>query len=195
MPRYIDVGDLFDTVVTVYGQRGYRATTTSEIAAQAGIHEATLFRRYGDKATLINTALTQALAKAPFAQVATTGDVNADLAALVTAYVETNRKYGGAVGTLLVEMQSHPELRPALAAFMPHLLNAVHVIATHQDRGELAAGDPMQKLVILLAPLMVFGLLARSGAENIISGFDPSGLVATFLDGHRASSDSTAMSS
>ncbi|RVW04133.1 TetR/AcrR family transcriptional regulator [Rhodococcus xishaensis] len=187
MPRYIDVGGLFDTTVAVFAERGYRATTTQEIASRAGVNEATLFRRYGDKATLISTALTQVLAKAPFAHVTTTDDVTADLVALATAFAETNRMHGGAVGTLLVEMQRHPELRAATDTFMPNLLNAVHVIATHQDRGQLAPGDPVQKLLILLAPLMLFGMLARSGAESIVAEFDPNTLVATFLDGHRAS--------
>ncbi|WP_072690682.1 TetR/AcrR family transcriptional regulator [Rhodococcus marinonascens] len=187
MPRYIDVDGLFDTAVAVFAERGYRATTTQEIASRAGVNEATLFRRYGDKATLINTALTQALAKAQFARLTTTDDVTADLVALATAYADANRNYGGAVGTLLVEMPRHAELRAVMAAFMPHLLNAVHVIATHQDRGELTPGDPVQKLMILLAPLMVFGMLARSRAELIVSEFDPNALVAAFLDGHRAS--------
>ncbi|AOW93251.1 hypothetical protein BFN03_12960 [Rhodococcus sp. WMMA185] len=186
MPRYIDVDGLFDTTVAVFAERGYRATTTQEIASRAGVNEATLFRRYGDKATLISTALTHALANAPFAHPTTTGDVTEDLVALVNAYVETNRMYGGAVETLLVDMQRHPELRTVIAAFMPQLLNAVHVIATHQDRGQLTPGDPVQKLVILLAPLMVFGMLARSGAEMPVAEFDPNALVATFLDGHRA---------
>ncbi|MEV0947980.1 TetR/AcrR family transcriptional regulator [Rhodococcus sp. NPDC049939] len=185
MPRYIDVDGLFDTAVAVFAERGYRATTTQEIASRAGVNEATLFRRYGDKATLINTALTQALAKAPFAQLGTTDDVVTDLVALAEAFVDTNRKYGGAVGTLLVEMPRHPELRAVTAAFMPQLLNAVHVIATHQDRGQLTPGDPVQKLVILLSPLMTFGLLARSGAEMFVSEFVPSALVESFLEGHR----------
>ncbi|WP_028479816.1 TetR/AcrR family transcriptional regulator [Nocardia sp. CNY236] len=190
MPRYIDVDGLFDTAVAVFAERGYRSTTTLEIATRAGVNEATLFRRYGKKAALINTALTRVLTTAPFARVAASDDVAADLVALVTAYAETNRRYGGAVGTLLVEMPRHPELRAAVAALAPQVLNAVQVITTHQDRGRLAPGDPLQQLVTLLAPLMVFGLWSRAGADMVVSEFDPRSLVAAFLDGHRAPEDS-----
>jgi len=187
MPRHIDVDSLFDATVTVFAKRGYRATTTQEIANRAGVNEVTLFRRYGDKATLVDTALTHALAKSPFARLAVTDDVTADLVVLVRAYAETVEKYGGAVVTLLVEVPRHPELRAAMAAFMPNLLNAVQVIATHQDRGQLTQGDPIEKLLMLIAPLMMFGLWARTGAEMIMSEFDPNVFVTAFLDGHRAS--------
>ncbi|QUR66233.1 TetR/AcrR family transcriptional regulator [Mycobacterium spongiae] len=185
MPRRIDVDGLFDATVRVFAERGYRATTTQEIASRGGVNEVTLFRRYGDKATLINTALTHALAKSPFARVTVTDDVRADLVALVQAYAATVETYGGAVMTLLVEIPRHPELRGAMAAFTPNLLNAVQVIATHQDRGQLRPGDPVQKLVTLIAPLMVVGLWARTGAEIIAPKFDPDALVTAFLDGQR----------
>lgn len=187
MPRHIDVDGLFDTTVTVFAEHGYRATTTQEIASRAGVNEVTLFRRYGDKATLINTALTHALAKSPFARLTVTDDAAADLIALVTAYAETAEKYGAAVVTLAVEVPRHPELRAAMAAFMPNLNNAVQVIATHQDRGQLAPGDPTEKLLALIAPLMVFGLWARAGGQKLVSELDPKALVSAFLNGHHAS--------
>lgn len=187
MPRYIDVDGLFDTTVAVFAERGYRATTTQEIARRAGVNEVTLFRRYGDKATLINTALTHALAKSPFARLTVTEDATADLVALVRAYAETAEKYGAAVVTLAVEVPRHPELRAAMAAFMPNLQNAVRVIAAHQDRGQLTPGEPTEKLLMLIAPLMVSGLWTRTGAEKLASELDPKALVAAFLDGHRGS--------
>ena len=78
----------------------------------------TLFRRYGDKATLINTALTHVLAKSPFARLTVTDDVTADLVALVMAYAETTEKYGGAVVTLAVEVPRHPEFRAAMTCLL-----------------------------------------------------------------------------
>jgi AcrR family transcriptional regulator len=187
MPRHIDVDGLFDATVTVFAERGYRATTTQEIARRAGVNEVTLFRRYGDKATLINTALTHALAKSPFARLTVTDDVTADLVALVVAYAETAEKYGAAVVALAVEVPRHPELRAAMAAFMPNLHNAIQVIATHQDRGQLTPGDPTEKLLMLIAPVMMHGLWNRTGAKKLGPELDPKALVAAFLDGHHAS--------
>ena len=189
MPRHIDVDSLFEATVAVFAEHGYRATTTREIAKRAGINEATLFRRYGGKAALINAALTHALAGSPFARLAVTDDVTADLVALVRAYAETSQTYGGAVMTLLAEVPRHPELREAMAALMPNLLNAARVIAAHQESGQLTPGAPMQKLATLIAPLMVFRLWAQTGTAPIVSEFDPRVLVTGFLDGHRPDQD------
>jgi AcrR family transcriptional regulator len=185
MPKVIDVDNLFEATVAVFAERGYRATTTKEIARRAGVNEVTLFRRYGGKAALINAALTHALAGSPFARLAITDDVTADLVALVNAYDETSQKYGAAVLTLLTEVPRYPELSDAMAALMPNLLTAAQVIAAHQDRGQVTLGDPVQKLATLIAPLIMFGLWARTGAATIASEFDPSVLVHGFLDGHR----------
>ncbi len=186
MPKQIDVEGLFEATVTVFAENGYRATTTQGIAKRAGVNESTLFRRYGDKAALINAALTQALAESPFARLKVTDDVVADLVALVQAYSETTRRYGGAVVTLLTEVPRHPELRAAMTGLMPNLLNAVQVIAAYQDRGQLTRGDPFEKLMMLIAPLLMFGLWARTGAASMVAEPDPQALVAAFLNGHRA---------
>ncbi|CAN5679190.1 hypothetical protein BH09ACT8_BH09ACT8_51850 [soil metagenome] len=186
MPRYIDENRLFEATVAVFADVGYRATTTQAIATRARVNEATLFRRYGAKATLINAALTHVLAGSPFAGVATTNDVTADLIALVRAYTETAQKYGGAVTTLLTEVPRHPELREAMAALMPNLANAAEVIAAHQKSGRVSPGDPLQKLVTLIAPLLVFGLWGRTGATPKGPSLDALTLVIEFLDGHGA---------
>lgn len=185
MPRHIDVDALFMATVATFAEKGFRATTTQEIARRAGVNEVTLFRRYGGKAALINVALTHALAKSPFARLPVTDDVTSDLVVLVRAYAETTQQYGGAVVTLLTEVPRHPELREAMAALMPNLVNAVKVIAAHQARGALAQGNPLEKLTMLIAPLLAFGLLTRTGAAPDVE-FDPDVLVAAFLDGHRA---------
>ncbi len=186
MPKRIDEDELFRAAVTVFAESGYRSTTTQEIAKRAGVNEATLFRRYGDKASLINAALTRVLADTSFARVAVTHDVEADLVALVRAYAETAQTYGGAVMTLFTDAPRHPELREAMAALMPNLLNAVRLIEAHQGRGQLAQGDPWQKLVMLIAPQLVSGLWSRTGASVPGAGFDAEALVADFLNGHRA---------
>jgi AcrR family transcriptional regulator len=185
MSRQIDVDRLFETTVTVFAEHGYQAATTQEIARRSGINEVTLYRRYRGKAALINAALTHTLARSPFARLTVTGDVAADLVALVRAYAETVERYGGAALTLLIELPRHPELTEA-GALVPNLRNAAEVIATHQERGHLAQGDPMQMLTTLIAPVMTAGLWARTGVP-LTASYDPQALVSGFLDGHRAS--------
>ena len=191
MPRQIDVDRLFEATVTVFAEYGYHAATTQEIAKRSGVNEVTLFRRYGGKAALLNAALSHTLARTPFAEMTVTDDVAADLVVLVRAYAETVQQYGGAALTLLTEAPRHPELREAVAALMPNLVNAARVIAAHQERGHIAEGDPMQTLMTLIAPIMAFGLWARTGTTTLAS-YDPSALVTAFIDGHRQHIDRQA---
>lgn len=48
---------LLDAAVEVFAQRGYRGTTTRDIAAAAGITERTLFRQFDSKAALFQEAV------------------------------------------------------------------------------------------------------------------------------------------
>lgn len=184
MPKVIDVDNLFEATVRVFAERGYSAATTQEIAARAGVNEVTLFRRYGTKAALIEAALTHCLARSPFGEIGASDDVRSDLTAIVHAYEATNRTYGGAVVTLLTEIPHHPELRNAISALMPNLQNAARIIAVHQNRGHISRGDPLQKLVLLISPLMAAGLWARSGPATDVAELDPHVLVDAFLNGH-----------
>jgi AcrR family transcriptional regulator len=184
MPKQIDVGKLFEATVTVFAERGYQASTTLEIARRSGVSEVTLFRRYGGKAALVNAALTHILARTPFASLPVTDDVTADLIALVQAYAETVQQHGGPALTLLTEVPRHPELHEAKAALAANLANAARVIAAHQAQGRIAEDNPMQLLMTLIAPVLAFGLWARTGA-TAIAPYDPGALVTAFLDGHR----------
>lgn len=183
MPRRIDTAALFEVVVQLYAERGYVGTTTADIAAAAGVSEVTLYRRWTSKAGLIAAALADRLAATPFAHLAATGDVRADLRAIVDAFGATRRAYGGVVTTLLAEAPRHAELAPALGALVPNLENVGRILASHQAEGRLVAEDPRQQLALLLAPLIASGLWERAGGPLEV-GIDPEGLVTGFLDGH-----------
>ena len=184
MPKIIDIDRLFEATVRVFAERGYSAATTQEIAKRAGVNEVTLFRRHGNKAALIETALTHCLSKAPFGQVVASDDVRSDLAAIVGGYEKTYRAYGDAVVTLLTETPRYPELRNAVSALMPNLRNAAQIISAHQARGRIGPGDPLLKVASLIAPVMMSGLLARTGAGMDVAAFDAVEIADAFLDGH-----------
>lgn len=185
MPKVIDVDKLFQVAVRVFGERGYDAATTQEIASQAGVNEVTLYRRFGSKAALIGTALNHVLADAPFSRIEASDDVRMDLAGIVRAYADTNRAYGGAVVTLLAELPRHPELGSATASLMPNLQRAVGIVARHQQQGAIGPGDPFQKVVLLIAPMLAEGLWRRSGIDGLRSpAFDPLTVADAFLRGH-----------
>ncbi len=190
MPRAIDVDHLFEVTTRVFSERGFEGTTTQEIASRAGINEVTLYRRFGTKAALIGAALRHVLSESPFSRIEGTDDVREDLAAIVQAYEATNRAYGDAVVILLSELPRHPELRPAAAALMPNMQRAAGIIHAHQKRGAIGPGDPLQKLVSLIAPMIAEGLWRRSGLAPEPRTSDPLAAVDAFLGGHRG--DATA---
>ncbi len=184
MPKVIDTDGLFEAVVSVFAERGYDAATTQEMARRAGVNEVTLFRRYGSKAALIETALAHCLLGSPFARLEASEDAKADLTAIAEAYRQTFHAYGGAVVTLMIEMAHHPELRKATAALTPNMRKAASIIANHQAKGRIGPGDPLQKVVLLISPIMVAGILARSGAKLPVASPDVSTVVDRFLEGH-----------
>jgi AcrR family transcriptional regulator len=186
MPKVIDIDSLFEAVVSAFAERGYDAATTQEMARRAGVNEVTLFRRYGNKAALIEAALGHCLLSSPFGQLEASDDARADLVAIVEAYRRTYRGYGGAVLTLMNEMAHHPELRAAAAVLAPNLRKAAGIVAHHQAARRIGPGDPLQKLVVLIAPVMVAGILARSGAKLPVVEPDVATIVDGFLDGHGA---------
>src|ERR1019366_6207864 len=48
---------ILDAAARLYGEHGFRGTTTRRIAQEAGVNEGTLFRRFGSKTALILEAL------------------------------------------------------------------------------------------------------------------------------------------
>lgn len=184
MPKLIDADSLFRATLDVFAANGYLGLTTQEVARRAGINEATIYRRYGTKAGLVQAALTQGLSTSPFAHLTISGDTETDLLAMVEAFRDTTRLYGGAVVTLLTEASHHPELRAAMAPLLVNMSRATDVLQTHQQNGELIPGSPWQQLLLLLSPLLAIGLWARTGVAPPAEPTS-SELVAAFLDGQR----------
>ncbi len=185
MPKIIDTDRLFKATVQLFAERGYEGTTTQEIARQAEVNEATLYRRFGSKPNLIGEALQHCLATSPFADLTASDDIQADLLAITKAYEKTFQAFGGAVMTLMTEMSRNDELQAASAALMPNLMNAAQIIASHQAKGTLKQGHPVQLLVSLIAPMMVSGMMGRSRTVLNVPTISSQQIVEGFLKGHQ----------
>ena len=48
---------LLAAAARLYGEHGYRGTTTRRIAEEAGVNEVTLFRLFGNKTALLEEAI------------------------------------------------------------------------------------------------------------------------------------------
>lgn len=183
MPKSVDDLHVYRAVLNLFATCGYENTTTREMAAAAGIHEATLFRKYDSKARLLVAAMQHLLADAPLGRVAYTGDLHADLTAIVGAYVATAQQYGAVMTLLLVEVPRFPELRDALDIPIANLDRVAAIVQRYQEQGQLARELPQQAISALLGPLMVAQMFSRALPAAFLAQFDPAQYVDRYLQG------------
>src|SRR5438270_2739702 len=103
---------LREAALDLYAERGYDATTTSEIAARAGVNERTYFRHFADKREVLfdgeaelRETMTRAVAEAPDG---------------LTPFAMLRRAFGKA-GRILEENRPFSEPRVAIIAATPAL--------------------------------------------------------------------------
>jgi AcrR family transcriptional regulator len=185
MPKIINDDQVFKAVIKVLVARGYDRATTLEMAAAANIHEATLFRKYGNKVSLIERAIEHQLSKAPLTKVYYTGDLQADLYAILEAYVATAEEYGEIVPLVLLEIPRYPELRNVLKTPLANIQGLVKIIAQYQSRGLLKDEPPLASVNALLAPILLSQMLKRANTGILVPPIDLQEYVEAFLDGRK----------
>jgi AcrR family transcriptional regulator len=182
VPRKIDEEQLFKAVLQIWVRKGYAGTTTKRVAESAGVNEATLYRRYGDKAELVCRALSDQIERVPLRQLQATDDVRHDLLAIVDAYLQTHQQVGNVFPLLMIEVARHPELLPALESGWVNVGAVVQIVAHHQARGALREEPPMNAANALLGPLFVQLLMAQAQPDRI-GAVDITSYVDGFLRG------------
>ena len=187
MPKVIHEDEVFKAVLKVLVSRGYESATTSEMAAAAKIHEATLFRKYGSKVGLIERAIEHELSKAPLSKVSYTGDLRADLYAILEAYVATHAEYGDIMPMAFLEIPRYPELRNALQTPMANIQGLVNIIARYQSLGLLKNEPPLISVNVLLAPILFNQMFRRANLEMPMPAIDLHEYVEAFLNGRKPS--------
>ena len=185
MPKVIDENRIFKTVIDMLVSRGYEGATTKEIADIAGVNEATIFRKYGSKAKLFEKAIRHQLSDTPLNTLVYTGDLEADLYAIVQAYLETNRLHGEIIPTILAELPRRPELKGAFAILWENTQVAAEIIQIYQLNGDLKAEPPIAGLNGLLSPLMTSQMFRRADLELPAMDVNPRKHVENFLQGRK----------
>jgi AcrR family transcriptional regulator len=183
MPKVIDEGRVFEVATALFVRHGYAGTTTKEIAAEAGVNEVTLFRRYGSKAALLGRAIDHQWRGVPLAELRPSDDLEADLHAVVDAYRETNRLRGAIVPALLVELARSGDLREAFGTALKNMGRMTVIVEHHQAAGRLEPEDPMSVLAALIGPLLVREMFRRAGVGRIPRTLDTQAYVRAFLEG------------
>ena len=114
MPAAIDEKIIFNAALKVMTERGYTGATTKLIAEEAGIGEVTLFRRFGNKETLILEAMKQEASKLEGNVNLYSGKLEADLVKIMTAYHLLWQFRAALLLAFYTEVTRHPELAAAL---------------------------------------------------------------------------------
>jgi AcrR family transcriptional regulator len=135
--------------------RPYDEISIETIAARAGVHKTTVYRRWHTKAELVSHAL--ATAAQAMIEVPDTGSAEADVRLLCRAVQATLASPSGPAVTraVLAGAAASAEIRDVMAEFWAARLSAISVIVDRAvARGELPAGtEPGLMMNAVAAPL------------------------------------------
>ena len=161
MPKVIADTTVLEAALTTLLNHGYDGATTRLIAAAAQMNEVTLFRKFGSKDRLIALAVQQELAAFDTAQIGYSGDLQADLVAIVQFYAAFFQQRARLIPLIISEVPRRPELRAGLIE-LGTIVDRLHITITrYQASGALRAGPPFQLLAALIAPVLAHYLIEQ----------------------------------
>lgn len=188
MPKIVENEAVYRHAMQLVLERGYAGATTKQIAEASGISEVTLFRKYGNKALLVQKAIAEAMEEADFPTAARyTGDVHADLLRIVQAYQGSAEKGGRFFYVLLSEIPRYPELKELLAIPLAMIDTFGALLARYQAEGVLLPEQRFHSVSALLGPLISANLIRNAAPEIPPPPIDLPTHVSRFLNGRRAS--------
>lgn len=185
MARRVTDMRILDAVVATVLAHGYDGATTRQIAATAGINEATLFRRYGDKAAMVGAAIAAEVDAFAHAGPVYTGELEADLRRVVGFYAGIVADRGRLLVVLLAELPRRPELATVIREPLRVVIRVRGMLRRYHRDGLLAAQDPTAAMTDLIGPLILHAVVTHAAPRLISAPFDLDAHVREFLDGHR----------
>jgi AcrR family transcriptional regulator len=144
----------------LFVRHGFHQPTIAAIAAEAGVGEATVYRLFQDRETLLQTAVSEFSPRLHPDEIAASGDLRADLSAIVAALLTAMRdnrdliRLGLSPGEHTVALLSR--LRPAQERTRNRI---AAYLATQIDAGELRPGDPADWAAALLGMALAFAVV------------------------------------
>lgn len=157
--------------IEMFAEKGYAATSTSEIAKKAGVAEGTIFRHYKTKKELLLSIIAPMMAKtiAPFVLQDFNKVLNEEyetLEAFLRALIDNRAKFFEKnkmlFRILIQEIPFHPDLQEQ---FVEHIMTKIRermkeIVEHYQAKGEIVEMPAYS--VMRLASMTVFGhLVAR----------------------------------
>lgn len=183
MARTISDAHILDAALQVITERGYNGATTRQIAAEAGINEVTLFRRFGNKSNLLRAVVEQEADGFMAAGIEYTGDVTDDLLRIVNFYSSLVDSRAQVIAMLLNEIPRHPELLEIMQTPMGIIGQILVLIERYQQEGVLVEEPVHQAFMALVGPLFLDGLLETVDPSLSTRSMKPGALVERYLNG------------
>jgi AcrR family transcriptional regulator len=185
MPAPIAESRILEAALAVWREEGYRAATTRKVAQRAGIGEVTLFRRFGDKATLFSKALAYEAQRMLDNDLAFTGDVRHDLLQIAQAYDRMLDRNAAIVVDFLYGAPNEEELASLAPIPRETIATLARIVAQYQISGALRGETPFDVLLPLLSPILVQKMLSRA-QPGLPLRDDLAARVDYFINGYRA---------
>ncbi|NLG45658.1 TetR/AcrR family transcriptional regulator [Gordonia sp. (in: high G+C Gram-positive bacteria)] len=143
-----------DAAAELFAEHGIENVTIPAIAKRSGVHETTIYRRWGDRDNLaLDVLLSMAKDAVPIPD---TGDLRSDLIALVEATMaRLQSPIGLALARLSVQASGSPRLAEQRHSYWTaQVARAGELITRAVARGELPEDTPVQlTLELMIAPL------------------------------------------
>lgn len=158
--------------VEVFAEKGYSASSTSEIAQKAGVAEGTIFRHYKTKKDLLMSIVSPLMVKllAPFFLRDFTKVLDAAypryedfLRAVIRNRVAFVQSHFPLVKIMLQEIPFQPELREQLKGIVAKevLVRIQRVVERYQSDGQISSTIPSLSVVRVTATTVIGFVIAR----------------------------------
>jgi AcrR family transcriptional regulator len=145
---------------TLFAQQGLMTPTMEQIAEEANVGVATVYRHFGDKIGLLRRFMQAFHPRLPSDQAEMSGDLVTDLALLVETMIRFILEHQDMVRH---SFSSAHEWRDQLIELRPFQERSVNRVATflqgRMDTGQLRASDPQKAAVALLGMILSFSLV------------------------------------
>jgi AcrR family transcriptional regulator len=174
---------VLDATVAAVAEHGPDRLSVADVAARAGVHETSIYRRWGTRERLLVDALLRM--SELHLPIPDTGSLREDLAAFARSLLAYLDSAVGAAGLRALATQSEdPAILEAREEFWGRRYEIARVMVDRAvARGEVPAGtDPRLALEALIGPLNLRALLTSEPLDASL----PDRLAAIVVDGIRA---------
>ena len=188
---------ILKSAIKLFSQKGFSATTTSEIAKDAGVAEGTVFRYYRTKKYLLIKVMgklievmSEELIENSAGKILKENQNKDDkeiLKMLLMDRLEVFNKYWDIIQVVITEMQFHKDIRESF--FKNVVFKVKNVLSEFLERG-IAKGrfknfDPMLVSRALIGTFMAYIIQKKIMGENILSenGQEIDEIIELFLNG------------